>query len=203
MPADAFPAPLRRCLEELQKLPGIGPKSAQRILFALLDRGPDGAPPLAHALAEVAASVERCPSCRAYRERGVACGLCDDPRRDQGLLCVVESAADVLLIEATGEFAGLYHVLHGLLSPMRGVRPEHLGVEVLEARVARGQLREAILATPPTAEGEATASYLANMLSGKGLRITRIAFGMPVGADFQFVDAQTLGRSLSGRKDFS
>lgn len=203
MPADAFPAPLRRCLEELQKLPGIGPKSAQRILFALLDRGPDGAPSLAQALEGVAASVERCPICRAYRERGVSCGLCEDSRRDPALLCVVETAADVLLIEATGEYAGMYHVLHGLLSPMRGVRPEHLGMEALEARVAEGHLREAILATPPTAEGEATASYLANLLKDKGVRITRIAFGMPVGADFQFVDAQTLGRSLSGRKDFS
>src|SRR5512136_3411904 len=106
MPAHSFPAPLRRCLEELQKLPGIGPKSAQRILFALLDRGPDGAPSLAHALEGVAASVERCPTCRAYRERGVPCGLCEDARRDPGLLCIVESAADVLLIEGTAEYAG-------------------------------------------------------------------------------------------------
>lgn len=202
MPSHAFPAPLRRCLEELQKLPGIGPKSAQRILFALLDRGQDGAPPLAEALGALSEAVERCPSCRAYRERGASCGLCEDARRDGGLLCIVESAADVLLIEGTGEYAGLYHVLHGLLSPLRGVHPEHLGLEALEARLASGTLREVILATPPTAEGEATASYLASLLEGRALRVSRIAFGMPVGADFQFVDAQTLGRSLSGRKDF-
>jgi recombination protein RecR len=200
---DAFPAPLRRCLDELQKLPGIGPKSAQRILFALLDRGPDVVSGLAGALAAVACSVDRCPSCRAYRERDTPCRLCEDPRRDAGLLCVVESAADVLLIEATGEYGGLYHVLHGLLSPLRGIHPEHLGLDALEARVAGGALREIILATPPTAEGEATASFLASLAGGRGIRLSRIAFGMPVGADFQFVDAQTLGRSLSGRKEFS
>ena len=198
----AFPAPLRRCLEELQKLPGIGPKSAQRILFALLDRGQEHALALASALEGVSHSVERCPSCRAYREKGEACGLCDDPRRDASLLCVVENAADVLLIEATGEFGGGYHVLHGLLSPLRGIHPEHLGLEVLERRLERNPIREVILATPPTAEGEATASYLATLLGGKGVRVSRIAFGMPVGSDFQFVDAQTLGRSLSGRKEF-
>ena len=199
---DAFPAPLRRCLEELQKLPGIGPKSAQRILFALLDRGPEAIGPLAGALTAVAVSVDRCPSCRAYREREERCHLCEDPRRDQGLLCVVESPADVLLVEATGEYGGLYHVLHGLLSPLRGVHPLHLGLESLESRLDGGTLREVILATPPTAEGEATASYLASLTGGRGIRVSRIAFGMPVGADFQFVDAQTLGRSLSGRKDF-
>lgn len=199
---DAFPAPLRRCLEELQKLPGIGPKSAQRILFALLDRGPEAIGPLAGALTAAAGSVDRCPSCRAYREKEGPCHLCADPRRDQGLLCVVESPADVLLIEATGEYGGLYHVLHGLLSPLRGVHPEHLGIESLESRLDGGTLREVILATPPTAEGEATASYLASLAGGRGIRVSRIAFGMPVGADFQFVDAQTLGRSLSGRKDF-
>jgi len=200
---DAFPAPLRRCLEELQKLPGVGPKSAQRILFALLERGPEGTSTLAGALAAVAGSVDRCPSCRAYREKDAPCRLCEDPRRDAGLLCVVESPADVLLIEATGEYGGLYHVLHGLLSPLRGIHPEHLGLEALESRVAGGALREIILATPPTAEGEATASFLASLAGGRGVRVSRIAFGMPVGADFQFVDAQTLGRSLSGRKEFS
>ena len=196
----AFPEPLLRCLEELQKLPGIGPKSAQRILFALLDRGEEPALALARSLESLARSVERCPACRAYRETGQPCLLCEDPRRDRGLLCVVESAADVLLIEATGEYSGLYHVLHGLLSPMRGVHAEHLGMDAIEARLSGGEIREIILATPPTAEGEATASFLASLLAERGAAVSRIAFGMPVGADFQFVDAQTLGRSLSGRK---
>lgn len=198
----AFPPALTRALEELEKLPGIGPKSAQRILFHLLARGPAAAQGLSQALTGLAESVERCPDCRAYRQTGEPCPLCADARRDPSLLCVVESAADVLLVEATGEYRGHYHVLHGLLSPMRGVRPEDLGLAELARRVERGGLREVILATPPTAEGEATASYLAATLAGRGLRLTRIASGMPVGADFQYVDAQTLGRALSGRKDF-
>jgi recombination protein RecR len=188
-------------LEELQKLPGIGPKSAQRILFSLLARGPASVQSLSQSLLGLAAGVERCPECRAYRGTGEPCPLCEDPRRDAGLLCVVESAADVLLVEATGEYRGQYHVLHGLLSPLRGVRPEDLGLPELSRRVERGLLREMILATPPTAEGEATASYLAATFAGRGFRITRIASGLPVGADFQYVDAQTLGRALAGRKD--
>ena len=198
----AFPPVLLRALEELQKLPGIGPKSAQRILFHLLARGPAAAQELARSLAGLAEGVERCPECRAYREVGQPCPLCSDARRDPTLLCVVESAADVLLVEATGEFHGHYHVLHGLLSPMRGVRPEDLGLAELTRRMEKGELREAILATPPTAEGEATASYLAATLAGRGVRLTRIASGLPVGADFQYVDVQTLGRALTGRKDF-
>lgn len=199
----ALPPSLQRCLEELRKLPGIGGKSAQRILFHLLNRGPEAAGALARALDGLAQRVERCPTCRAYREAGEPCVLCEDPSRDRGLLCVVESAADVLLIEATGEFRGHYHVLHGLLSPLRGVHPEQLGMEELERRLAASPTREVVLATPPTAEGEATAAYLATFLAGRAARVTRIAFGLPVGADFQYVDAQTLGRALSGRMDFS
>ncbi len=199
----AFPPSLQRCLEELQKLPGIGSKSAQRILFHLLDRGSEQAEALAQALSGLKGGVARCPRCRAYQEAGEPCPLCDDPRRDPGQLCVVENAADVLLIEGTGEYRGHYHVLHGLLSPLKGVRPENLGMAELERRLEEGGLREVILATPPTAEGEATASYLATALSGRVPRVTRIGFGMPVGADFQYVDAQTLSRALSGRRDFS
>lgn len=199
----AFPPSLQRCLEELQKLPGIGSKSAQRILFHLLDRGPDQAEALARALSGLKEGVGRCPRCRAYQEAGQPCPLCGDPRRDPGQLCVVENAADVLLIEATGEYRGHYHVLHGLLSPLKGVRPESLGMAELDRRLEEGELREVILATPPTAEGEATASYLATALSGRVARVTRIGFGLPVGADFQYVDAQTLSRALSGRRDFS
>lgn len=199
----AFPPSLQRCLEELQKLPGIGSKSAQRILFHLLDRGPEQAEALAQALSGLKNGVGRCPRCRAYQEAGQPCPLCGDPRRDAGQLCVVENAADVLLIEATGEYRGHYHVLHGLLSPLKGVRPENLGMDELESRLAEGVLREVILATPPTAEGEATASYLATALAGRVARVTRIGFGLPVGADFQYVDAQTLSRALSGRRDFA
>lgn len=199
----AYPPSIQRCLEELQKLPGIGPKSAQRILFSLLDRGPGAAGDLSRAFSGLAEKVARCPSCRAYTERGEACSLCSDASRDRRLLCIVESAADVLLIEGTGEFRGLYHVLHGLLSPLRGVHPEQLGLEELRERLRDGLVEEVVLATPPTAEGEATASYLAAHLSGRVGRISRIAYGLPVGTDFQYVDAQTLARALSGRKAFS
>ena len=199
----ALPPALRRCLEELQKLPGIGAKSAQRILFHLLDRGTEATRSLSEALAQIPEKVQRCPTCRAYIEAGGPCLLCEDPQRDAGSLCIVETPADVFLLEATGEYRGLYHVLHGLLSPLKGIHPENLGMEELDRRLAGGALKEVILATPPTAEGEATASYLATHLSGRVARVSRIAFGMPVGADFQYVDTQTLGRSLTGRKEFS
>lgn len=198
----AYPPSLRRCLEELQKLPGIGPKSAQRILFHLLERGASAPVELAETLLALGSRVERCPDCRAFKEAGEACALCGDPSRDGRLLCIVESAADVLLIEATGEFRGLYHVLHGLLSPMKGVHPEQLGLEVLDRRLGGGRVEEVILATPPTAEGEATASYLANHLAGRVAQISRIAYGLPVGTDFQYVDTLTLSRALSGRRRF-
>jgi recombination protein RecR len=195
-----LPAPFRRCLEVLRKLPGVGPKSAQRILFHLLEKGPDAARELSDALQNVSETVVRCPECRVYQATGEACPLCGDPRRDSGLLCVVETPADVFLVEETGEFRGLYHVLHGLLSPLRGVRPENLGLDVLERRLGGGAVREVILATPPTSEGEATASFLAAHLEGRVARVSRIAYGLPVGAEFQYVDAQTLSRALSGRK---
>ena len=199
----SFPPTIRRCIEELQKLPGIGPKSAQRILFNLLDRGPGAAGDLAQAFASLAEGVARCPICQAYMEAAGPCALCSDPSREDRLLCVVETAADVLLIENTGEFRGLYHVLHGLLSPLKGFRPEQLGLEILDKRLEEGRIEEVVLATPPTAEGEATASYLAAHLAGKVHQITRIAYGLPVGTDFQYVDAQTLSRALSGRKPFA
>lgn len=201
--ANGYPAPLRNCLEILQKLPGVGPKSAQRILFHLLDRGPEATRELARALDALATSITLCPTCRVYKSSDEPCGFCEDAGRDTRHLCVVETAADVFLIEATGEYRGQYHVLHGLLSPLKGIRPEQLGLDALENRVAGGGVEEAILATPPTAEGEATASYLAALLQGKVASVTRIAYGLPVGADFQYVDPQTLSRALSGRKAFS
>lgn len=202
-PMKSYPPTIRRCLEELQKLPGIGPKSAQRILFSLLDRGPAAIAELGQAFASLAEGVARCPTCRAYMEACGPCALCSDASREVRLLCIVETAADVLLIENTGEFKGLYHVLHGLLSPIKGFRPEQLGLEVLDRRLQEAGIEEVVLATPPTAEGEATASYLAAHLAGKVRQITRIAYGLPVGTDFQYVDAQTLARAFSGRKAFT
>jgi len=196
---DPYPPVLRRCLEELQKLPGIGPRSAQRILFHLLSRG--GAGGLAEALSNLERDVERCPACRAYRNRGEECPLCDDPRRDPSLLCIVESPGEVYLVEATAEFRGLYHVLHGLLSPLRGVSPAALGLESLLRRIREREVEEVILATPPTAEGEATASYILEILKERVGKVSRIGFGLPVGSDLQYVDSQTLSRALTGRRD--
>jgi recombination protein RecR len=196
---ESFPPALKSCLEELQKLPGIGPRSAQRILFHLLMRG--GAAPLSEALTRLENEVERCPECRAYRDVGSECPLCDNPRRDPSVLCVVESPGEVYLVESTGEFGGLYHVLHGLLSPLRGVSPEALGLDTLVRRIREREVQEVILATSPTAEGEATASYITEILKGKISKVSRIGFGLPVGSDLQYVDAQTLSRALTGRRD--
>jgi recombination protein RecR len=200
---DPFPPPIRRCIEELEKLPGIGRRSAQRIVFHLLSKGPGASEPLGRALSDLATAVDRCPECRTYREAGGPCPFCSDPGRDGATLCVVESVVDAFLVEHTGEFRGVYHVLHGLLSPLRGVTPEALGLDALAPRIAGGLVREVILATPPTAEGEATASYIAQGLRGRDVRLSRIGFGVPVGADLQYADAQTLARSLSGRRDYS
>lgn len=198
----SFPAPLARCLGELEKLQGIGHKSALRILYGLLARGPEAFNSLAESLQAVPLLVERCPECRAFREAGQPCPLCQDERRDRSALCVVESASDLSLIEATGEFRGLYHVLGGLLSPSKGVRPEDLGLDDLPARLRSRDVLEVILATPPTAEGEATASYIASLISGPGVRVSRIGFGIPVGSDLQYSDSQTLSRALTGRRDY-
>jgi recombination protein RecR len=198
----ALPAPLARCLAELEKLPGVGRKSALRMLYNLMARGPEAFESLSAALGAVPLGVERCSECRTFRESGSPCPVCADPRRDRSQVCVVESASDLYLIEATVEYRGLYHVLHGLLSPIRGIRPEQLGLDVLEARLVGGEVKEVILATPPTAEGEATASYLASSLADRSLRVTRIGFGIPVGADLQYADAQTLARALTGRREY-
>lgn len=198
-----YPGPLRRCLDVLRKLPGVGPKSAQRILFHLLASGPAATRELAAALEEVASRVERCPSCRVYKGSGETCPFCQDPRRDPKVLCVVETAADLYLVEETGDYRGRYFVLHGLLSPLKGVGPDDLGLSVLDGLLAEGGVEEVILATPPTSEGEATAAFLATHVGNRVARLTRIAYGLPVGADMQYVDLQTLARAFSGRKDFS
>jgi len=198
---EPFPAPIRRCMEELKKLPGIGPRSAQRILFHLLSKEPERSVELGESLSALTSAIDRCPVCRTYRERDAECPICSDPRRDPALLCVVESPAEVYLLESTGEFHGQYHVLHALLSPLRGITPSRLGLDTLERRLDGGRIEEVILATPPTAEGEATASFLLETLRGLVTRISRIGFGLPVGSDLQYVDAQTLSRALTGRRE--
>ncbi|RBM19607.1 recombination mediator RecR [Streptomyces sp. PT12] len=186
-------------IDELGRLPGVGPKSAQRIAFHILQAEPADVRRLAHALTEVKEKVRFCAECGnvAQEER---CRVCLDPRRDQAVICVVEEPKDVVAIERTREFRGRYHVLGGAISPIDGVGPGDLRIRELLARLADGSVTELILATDPNLEGEATATYLARMVGSLGLRVTRLASGLPVGGDLEYADEVTLGRAFEGRR---
>jgi len=192
---------LEAVITELTRLPGLGRKSAQRIAFHLL-RSPEGdAKRLAQAIVDLKARVEDCRICGNVTETQ-PCAICADSRRDNTVLCVVEQPMDVLAIERTGEFRGSYHVLKGALSPIDGIGPEQLKLRELIDRVKAGGIAEVIVATNPTAQGEATALYIARLLQGMpGVRVTRIARGVPMGSDLEFSDQVTLARALSGRKE--
>ncbi len=192
-----YPEPINRLVGELSKLPGIGQRTAQRLAFHIL-RSEDGdAAALADAVREVKEKVGLCEVCFNLSE-GERCTICQDPRRDQALICVVEQPADVIPIERTNEYRGLYHVLGGALSPIDGVDPDDLRIAELAARVSGGEVTEVVLATNPTTTGEATAHHLAELLRGS-VSITRLASGLPVGADLEHADEVTLGRALAGR----
>jgi recombination protein RecR len=192
---------LETLIAELTRLPGLGRKSAQRIAFHILRVPEAEAQRLAAAIVELKAKVHDCPICGNATETE-PCGLCADPRRDASLLCVVESAMDVLALERTGEFKGRYHVLKGALSPVDGIGPDQLRLGELLERVRGGGIAEVIVATNPTAQGEATALYIARILrEEQGVKITRIARGVPMGSDLEFSDQVTLARALTGRKE--
>ncbi|MBN1196836.1 MAG: recombination protein RecR [Candidatus Aminicenantes bacterium] len=197
---NGFSPPLERLLTVLSRLPGIGRKSAQRIGFYLLKSDPEKADELARVILEARRSVRFCSQCRTLTTEET-CEICRDERRDRGLICVVEEPFNILSIEKTHLYHGLYHVLHGNLSPVQGMGPDELKIPELLKRVAAGGVREVILATSPTTEGNATAHYLSEQLKSNGLRITRIALGLPVGADMDYVDALTIARSMEGRRD--
>jgi recombination protein RecR len=184
---------------QLTRLPGVGTRTAQRLAFHLLRASSDEALALAHAIEEVKARVRFCRECGNLTEDEV-CGICLDARRDRTVVCVVEQPADLLSIERTSEYRGLYHVLGGALSPIDGVDPEHLRIAELVARVERGGVAEVLLATNPTMTGEATAAYLADRLRDR-TRVTRLASGLPVGGDLEYADEVTLGRALAGRRE--
>lgn len=186
-------------INALQVLPGVGPKSAQRMTLHLLQRERDAGRALASALQHAMDRVTLCSACRNLTEQTM-CGLCSDPRRDDKLLCVVESPADVLAFEQAGGYRGRYFVLNGRLSPLDGLGPEQLGLDLLQQRVAQLQPTELIVATNPTVEGEATAHYLVQMLSGQIDRISRIAHGVPLGGEIEYTDGGTLAHALSGRR---
>jgi recombination protein RecR len=194
-----FPA-IRALVNELRKLPGIGPKSAQRMAFHLLKRDRAEVEALASALREMKEKVRFCSRCHGIAE-GELCAFCADPARDHSLVCVVEEPADVFSVEKTGEFRGGYHVLMGALSPLDGIGPEELTIASLEARVDAQGIKEAIIATNPNMEGDATAMYLSKVLKPKGVRVSRIARGLPVGTALEYADEVTLSRSLEGRRE--
>ncbi|HPW55708.1 MAG: recombination protein RecR [Thermoanaerobaculaceae bacterium] len=195
---DLRPPSVRALLEELEQLPGVGPRTATRLVQHLL-RHPSGARRLAAAVAGAAQIVRHCRECFLLAEEE-RCRLCQDPARDREVICVVEDPLNAWAVEATGEYSGLYHVLGGTLDPLHGVGPDELTVSALVERVKRNVVGEVILATNPTVEGEATAHYLARVLRPTGVRLTRIAFGLPAGGEISYADQVTLTRSLAGRR---
>jgi recombination protein RecR len=186
-------------IDELGRLPGVGPKSAQRIAFHLLAADPVDVRRLASVLVEVKDKVKFCSICGNVAEEDT-CRICRDPRRDPAVLCVVEESKDVVAIERTREFRGRYHVLGGAISPIEGIGPDELRIRELMTRLADGAVTEVILATDPNLEGEATATYLTRLLKPMGLRVTRLASGLPVGGDLEYADEVTLGRAFEGRR---
>jgi recombination protein RecR len=197
-----YPEPVARLIEALQRLPGIGPKTAQRLTFFMLKRPIDEVRELADSLMAVKERIVSCSTCFNVTDQD-PCRICSDPARDPGLLCVVEEPNDLLAMERTGEFKGRYHVLLGALSPLEGIGPDDLKVRELLARLDAGGASEVILATNPNVEGEATALYLTKLMRPLGLRITRIARGLPVGGDLEYADQVTLSKALEGRREVS
>ena len=192
------PPSLTRLIDALRMLPGVGPKTAQRMAFHLLQDGRDGARVLADSLTVALSRIARCTRCRMFTETET-CFVCSSPQRDAGLLCVVKSPADVVAIEQSAGYRGRYFVLMGHLSPLDGIGPEQLGVPALEALLDEGGVREVILATNPTVEGEATAHFLSELARARGLRATRIAHGVPIGGELEYIDGGTLAHALAGR----
>lgn len=191
---------IAQLITALRCLPGVGPKSAQRMAFHLLERNRAGARNLAEKLLQAVERVGHCKECRTLTEAEV-CNVCANPRRNRTLLCVVESPADVQAIEQSATYNGLYFVLMGRLSPLDGIGPEEIGLDKLQERLSAGEVQEVILATNSTVEGEATAHFIAEMARARGLRTTRIAQGIPVGGELEYIDGGTLARALVGRRE--
>jgi recombination protein RecR len=195
-----YAPPVQSLIDELGRLPGVGPKSAQRIAFHLLKLPEEDASRLARAITEAKEKVSFCRRCFNVCE-GEQCGICLDQRRDSTVVCVVEEPRDVVAVEKTGEFRGRYHVLQGAISPLEGIGPDQIRVRELLTRLGNEEIAEVILCTNPNIEGEATAMYLARLLKPLGIRVTRIASWLPVGGDLEYADELTLGRALEGRRE--
>jgi recombination protein RecR len=195
-----FAEPLARLINEFKHLPGIGQKSAQRLAFHVLRASRDDAEHLAQAILDVKDRLGLCRVCNNITDSEL-CNFCSDPNRDQRLLCVVEEPHNIVAIETTRQFSGVYHVLHGALSPLKGIGPEQLKIKSLVERIGEGHVEEIIVATNPTVEGEATAVYLSRLLKPLGVRVSRIAMGIPVGSDLEFADEVTISKALEGRRE--
>lgn len=196
----SFPEPLQKLIDEFCRFPGIGPKTAQRLSFYLLSRPHEEAAGLARAIVEAKEKLRFCSQCGSLTAVD-PCRYCSDPRREQKYFCVVQEARDVLRLEQTGHFRGLYHVLHGSLSPLEGLGPEELRLPQLVKRLAQKEAEELIVATNPNVEGDATAAYIARLVKPLEIKVTRIAFGLPVGGDLEYADDLTLSRALEGRRE--
>lgn len=194
-----YAAPIARLLDELERMPGIGPKSAQRIAYWLLASEKADAERLADAIVEVKRTIHFCPVCFNFAE-GPLCEICADPERDRTKICVVEEPRDIMAIERTGQYHGLYHVLQGAISPIDGIGPDRIRVRELIDRLASGEVTEVVLATNPNVEGETTALYIARLVQPLGILVTRIASGLPVGGDLEYADEVTLGRAMEARR---
>jgi recombination protein RecR len=195
-----FAEPMTRLIDELKKLPGVGNKSAQRLAFHILRSSEDDATLLADAVREVKSKLRLCSICNNITDVD-PCVYCSNPTRNQQLICVVEEPTNISSIEKTRNFNGVYHVLHGTLSPLHGVGPEHLRINNLLKRVEGGRVEEVILATNPTVEGEATATYLSRLIKSEGTKVTRIATGVPVGSDIEYADEVTMQKAMEGRRE--
>lgn len=198
--AAAIPEPVNRLIEAFSQLPGVGPKTASRLTFYLLRRPAEQTETLADAIRDLKQRITFCGTCFNITEQS-PCAICQDEGRDRTIVCVVEEPLDVLAIDRTGEYKGLYHVLHGAISPVEGIGPDELRIQELMARLQQEPVQEVLLATNPNLEGEATAMYLARLIQPQGVRVTRLARGLPVGGDLEYADAVTLGRALEGRRE--
>ena len=193
-------APLQRLVEQFERLPGIGSKTAQRLAYFVLNMPEDRARDFSEAIIEAHKKIRRCEICCNFSDREL-CPICRSETRDKTTICVVETPRDAIAIEGTGEYKGAYHVLHGVISPLNGIGPDQLCIKQLLSRLNNGEVQEVIMATNPTVEGEATAMYISRLLKPLGVRITRLAYGIPVGGDLEYADDVTLARALEGRSE--